>query len=496
MKKENSRRQALKNIIKGPATLGAAFFLLLIVCNTQLRGQERSGKYRLKTDQPQQVIWGLGVEIQNDAIGSGNTGLPEEVIAIPNNLVDAERERFYRDLLKGFRYCRLAMGLYFRGLDSTKSRMVERYPGQLKDLKELIVKSGIEGISMEYWSPAPYWKSTNSYLGGSLKQYNQSFLNDFGNALRDDILYLKKEGLKISMWGLQNEPSIKTLGNLTLGKAPQAYSHCYYPADMYCKVLKKVAPKIKEAAPEALIMAETWNGNSGEIGKQIQTDPTLLSYVDAWVYHRVGSNSNQIIRESELYKTNTFVKPVYQNEFEYQRPTSDTLCINRAQNLMNWLVFVNSPTWFWLHALKPTTNAEASGYCLGFWRPENDNDFSKFSGIRKGHWQYNSQNFNALAGFLKYMPWNSVRYNVEEDKVRDDNRILAFKTPGGQMTIVLTNRSGAPFTFQIKTGSSKTFKGYRYTPTSRNVYIADLPGQSFKTTLPDLSIEFWIESAD
>ncbi|OGS36584.1 MAG: hypothetical protein A2293_00860 [Elusimicrobia bacterium RIFOXYB2_FULL_49_7] len=107
------------------------------------------------------------------------------------------------------------------------------------------------------------------------------------------------------------------------------------------------------------------------------------------------------------------------SSFVYQiGPYDETL----AKTIMNWFVFADSPTWFWLHALKPTTNAEAAGYSLGFWRPESDTDFTHFSTIPKGHWDYNPQNFNAIAGFLKYMPWNSVRYEVSEDTVRGDNR--------------------------------------------------------------------------
>ena len=436
----------------------------------------------------------MGIEIQNDAIGSGNSGLPDEVICVPNNLVPAERQRFYKEMLQGFRYCRLAMGLYFRGLDAEKKHVIERYPNQLNDLREMMRESGMEGLSMEYWSPAPAWKTTLSYLGGTLKSTSPAFLNEFGDALVQDIQYMKKNGLNISMWGMQNEPILKTVGNLAIGNAPkQSYSHCSYTPEMYMAAFKIIAPKVRNVLGKGLIITDTWEGNNGEIGKLLQADTSLLKYVASWVYHRIGSNSNQMIEESSIYKANAFSKPVFQNKFEYQHPTSDKLCINTAQNVMNWFTFADSPTWFWLHALKPTYNAEASGYCLGFWRPENDNDTAQFNNIKKGHWDYNDKNFNALAGFLKHMPWDSRRYEVEEDVVRKDNRILVFKTPKGKTVIVLTNRSGKPFTFKIQTGSKKKFKGYRYTPSSRQADAGNLSGKAFTPTLPDLSIEFWVE---
>jgi O-glycosyl hydrolase len=453
-----------------------------------------SGRYKIRLDQPKQIILGLGVEIQNDAIGSGNSGMPDKLESIPHDLIPTERTRLYNDLLKGFRYCRLAMGLYFRGLDAEKKRVVERYPNQLNDLKELIRESGMEGISMEYWSCAPYWKSTNDYIGGTLKQDDDAFLAEFGNALVDDIRYMQKAGITISMWGLQNEPGVKTVGTLKIGNAPkQSYSHCAYTPELYYKAFRVIAPKIRQAAPKTMLMVDSWDGNSGPIAKLIQQDRQLLPLVDAWVYHRIGSNSNRIMAESPMYQTNTFDKPVFQNEFEYQHPTHDTLCLNTAQNILNWFTFADSPTWFWLHALKPTYNAEASGYSLGFWRPEGDTDFAKNSQIKKGHWDYNNQNFNAIAGFLTYMPWNSRRYHVEEDVVRKDNRIMAFKTPEGRQVIVLTNRSGKPFQFHLETDSKKSFAGYRYTPSARNIALGKQRGASLSPQVPNLAIEFWVE---
>lgn len=458
-------------------------------------GQMSFSKYKIDITQPAQVIWGLGVEIQNDAIGSGNSGMPDKVVAIPNNLTASERKRLYKDLLKGFRYCRLAMGLYFRGLDQEEKQIIERYPNQLRDLKELIKFSGMEGICMEYWSCAPAWKSTNSYLGGTLKSRDSSFLNDFGYALVNDINYLKCHGIPIAMWGLQNEPGVGTVGNMSIGNAPkQSYSHCYYSPETYIDAFRVVAPMVKKALGKAMIIADSWDGNSGIIGKLIQKDTGLLAKVDAWVYHRIGSNSNDIINESPTYKTNTFNKPVFQNEFEYQHAITSNDFINTAQNIMNWFTFANSPTWFWLHALKPTYNAEASGYSLGFWRPYDDLDTSKFGQIKSGYWDYNPTNFNAIAGFLKYMPWNSTRYVVQEETVLNDNRIFSYKTPKGKFVFVLTNRSGKSFGFEVRGLGAKNFKGHRYTISERDLDIGIWKSATNSHLMvPNNAIEFWVE---
>ncbi len=79
------------------------------------------GNYTVHPDRPKQVIKGLGFEIQSDSIASGNNGLPEETTSVPHDLVPKERTRFYNEMIKGFRYCRLAGGLYWRGLDSEQN---------------------------------------------------------------------------------------------------------------------------------------------------------------------------------------------------------------------------------------------------------------------------------------------------------------------------------------------------------------------------------------
>jgi hypothetical protein len=131
---------------------------------------QTTGTYTLRYDQPHQVIRGLGFEIQSDSIGSGNAGMPEEVIAVPHDLTPTEKVRFAKDMLHGFRYARLAMGLYLRGLDADQKHIVERYPGQMNDLKQMQDLSGIEGFDVEYWSPAPFWKKDKTYYGPAVPE--------------------------------------------------------------------------------------------------------------------------------------------------------------------------------------------------------------------------------------------------------------------------------------------------------------------------------------
>lgn len=84
--------------------------------------QPDQGRYTICLDKPEQTIRVLGIKIQNDAIGSGSVGMSNQVISISNNLVRSKRKRFYKNMLKGFCYCRLTMGLYFREVDKEGKR--------------------------------------------------------------------------------------------------------------------------------------------------------------------------------------------------------------------------------------------------------------------------------------------------------------------------------------------------------------------------------------
>lgn len=346
-----------------------------------------AGKYIVHTDRPEQYIWGLGFEIQSDAIASGNAGLPDEGSSVPHDLVQSERMRFYKEMLKGFRYCRIAGGLYFRGTTADRKELRGRWETQIEELKEMIRVSEVEGISLEYWSPTPYWKANYRYEGRDGKNYLRcfdkdfindptyrgdtlKFLSDFASSLVNDIFYFERNGIPVKMWGLQNEPSVD-----------QNYSSCKYSVDQYTRTFSVVAPIIKSAVPHVMILADSESGPT-RFAKEIAKDPLKRIYVDAWVWHQIGVDSNRFIEQRDKFWKDTYGLPVFQNEYEYlSGGTSPKRCLNTVQNIMNWFTFINSPTWFWIHALKPLGNSESYGYALGFWKPKG---WKEIEGTDKG----------------------------------------------------------------------------------------------------------------
>lgn len=472
----------------------------LWIAGTHVAAQT-SGNYTIRADQPRQVIKGLGLMIHNDSVASGNTGMPDAVISVPHDLTPEERTRFYHQLLHGFRYVRLGLGVHLRGTDADQKHIIERYPGQMDDLRTMQDESGIEGFDVEYWSPAPFWKQNKTFYGGTIAGNDPAFLNAFSDAMIEDLRYLQAHGLHIAMWGMQNEPDVGRPRKATGphdDAAKQHYGTCYYSPEDYAVALRFAAPKVRALLPNVEIHAPSRDGPAGPYAAEIRKDPALEKYIDAWTWHQIGHDSNDQIDKRAEYLKGADGKPVYQNEFEYQpwdHPTFNSFFMNTGQSVMNWLVFEDSPTWFWLHALRPVTNIEAKGYGLGFWLPKGQPKQALAPNLEPGHWVFNAQNWNALAGFVKYMPWDSTRLQVDEDTVRYDQRILVWRSKQGELGIALSNRGPVPFTFHLHGEDSGTLVGHRYTVTALNQPIGrKRGGEDVAITVQPQSFEFWIAS--
>ncbi|MCP1415745.1 hypothetical protein [Paenarthrobacter sp. A20] len=465
---------------------------------TKASALAQDGVYVLRFEEaPDQLIEGLGVEIQSDSIGSANNGLPASTSSVPFDLTPSERDRFVSQMLMagrvdgGFRYLRLALGLYFRGLDSESKHVIERFPGQAAGLAALIRDAKMEGVSAEYWSPAPAWKTTNSYIGGTIKSTEPAFLDEMAAAMAQDVRYLIANGIPVAQWGMQNEPIYNN----------SQYSQCKYSGEQYYQLFKRVAPLIHGIDPGILISVDSMDGWNSAGGVRIKSDPAATAHVDAWSYHRIGLNSNYQM-DNDFNQSASLGKPVFTNEFEYLTGQTPNM-LNTAQSIMNWFTFVKSPTWYWLHALKPTTNSESYGYGLGFWRPPHDTDFSAnhFPDLPVGHWQFNPVNWNGVSGFVKFLPKNSRRHIVTEPQRLYDQRIMAWKTPTGKAVFAVTNRGTTPFTFNVDTQNPVIFRGYQYTatvPDASGIGVVQLGaknGPSFSTTVPSGALQFWVADA-
>ena len=333
--------------------------------------------------QEKQTIKGLGFEIQCDSIGSGNHGLPDAMVGVPHDLVASERQRLAREMLKGFRYCRLAGGLYWRGLDARQKFLRPRWPEQLTELHDLLSAAGVEGVSFEYWSPPPFWKGNHAYVGkrphdpanrlrcfapGFAKDpiYHgdtNRFLGDFSQAVVTDMQTLKSAGIEPVLWGLQNEPDVNH----------EIYSTCEYPdSASYVRTYEVVAAALRKSFPYIGLFADTADHFPSRIAPGM-SDARVASLVDYYAVHITGSPSETPGQVAAKITAELPARPWFQNEYEYLtgEATPDR-CLNTVQHIMNSFQLAQNPTWFWLHILKPVQNAEASGYSLGFWKSRLD----------------------------------------------------------------------------------------------------------------------------
>jgi hypothetical protein len=471
------------------------------------------GLFEVFPDRLRQKVWGLGFEIQSDSIASGNSGLPEETSSVPHDLTDSEFDRFCDEMLRGFRFCRLAGGLYWRGLSEDGKTFVPRWPGQLDEIARMLDRAGVEGVSLEYWSFAAYWKANRRLTGNGWDEpkdpknilrcfaedfaedpdYHgdvEAFLSDFAEALAQDVETLVQAGIPVSMWGLANEPQANT-----------AYSSCHQSPGQWARVYAGVAGRIRRFDPKILLIADSAHDELTYLRELVSTWPECRSLVDAITVHTIGFDSATV---EDTYRrareTIPLDLPVFQNEYEYLKgPTTPARCLNTVQNIMNWFQLAQSPTWFWIHALKPLANEEASGYSLGFWRPPGDTSpgFGQEQ-IAPGCWTWNPCNWHAVAGFLRHMPWDSTVLEVREQCAEPDMRILAYRRPDGRDVLVLSNRSGQPFRFDVRTRKpGARFVGRRYTPAraGENFTGVEVGRQEgdLSVTVPDLAWEFWIE---
>ncbi|MGL5017202.1 MAG: glycoside hydrolase family 30 beta sandwich domain-containing protein, partial [Luteolibacter sp.] len=147
------------------------------------------------------------------------------------------------------------------------------------------------------------------------------------------------------------------------------YSSCEYPnSKQYVEAYRAVASAIRKHDPKIMLFSDTYHHFPKLIGPAMK-DPEVASLVDAYCVHTVGMPSEHVRKVHAEITSKLPPRPWFQNEYEYLTggATPDR-CLNTVQHIMNSFGLADNPTWFWIHALKPLKNAEASGYSLGFWK--------------------------------------------------------------------------------------------------------------------------------
>lgn len=413
----------------------------------------------------------------------------------------------------------------------------------MSELKQLQDLASIDGWAPEYWSPPPAWKDSSSYYRGTLASFNDSFLDAFSDSVVNDVKYLQNNGLRVKWWGLQNEPNsdsknittpcnkseteTKTVPVVHKAAAPSSerapfsntYAQCHYSQCSYYYAFQACAKKIRAFDSSIRIHA---NSNNGQVGASpIANDPDTLSLVDAWTWHTVSASSSRTFKNAPY----NYGKLDFTNEMEYQpgSPLAGSVqgTVSNVNIFLNTLTFKNSPTGvMMLHASKPTTNLESLGYGWTWWRPDGDNSTSPNfpEDLKSNHFSYNWWNWNGVAPFVKTVPWNSIRLDVQEDVTRMEQRVVAFQTPevgqggplhmhtaAGKLIVVLTNEAADAFATAVGTtdGNRRMWAGYSFQGAANsstfNVTLGTKTtsgksqGQTFETKVDPHTVQWWYE---
>lgn len=170
-----------------------------------------------------------------------------------------------------------------------------------------------------------------------------------------DIRTLEDAGLRVGFFGLQNEPG-----------ANESYPSCVYTPANYAQTFRAVASAVRAQRPAVKIFGDTDVIDVRFIAAAMN-DPANAKLVDFLVMHSVGSDSKTVA--GDLAKVRSRINqplPLCQNEYEYLKgPASPERCVNTVQNIMNWYQIAASPTWYWIHCLKPHTRILAADERVG-----------------------------------------------------------------------------------------------------------------------------------
>jgi hypothetical protein len=336
--------------------------------------------YRVYPDRPLQRIWGLGFEIQSDSIGSGNQGLPDSRVAVCRT-ISCRRSARVSPMRCSRASATAGSPAAFTGAASIPRGNFCARVGRSssRSCAPCWIAPGSRASPSNTGPPAPFWKANGRYVGRSVDDATNvlrcfgpdfardpvyrgdvgRFLADFAAALATDVKTLQAAGLKVAMWGLQNEPHA----------AGSGYSRCPYPdSSNYARAYVAAATAIRRVDANILLISDTDSHFPRRIGPAMR-DPSVAALVDAYVVHTIGADSENVRAVQARITAELPPRPWFQNEYEYLTGgATPERCLNTVQHIMNSFQLAANPTWFWLHALKPFKNAEASGYSLGFWR--------------------------------------------------------------------------------------------------------------------------------
>jgi hypothetical protein len=178
------------------------------------------------------------------------------------------------------------------------------------------------------------------------------------------------------------------------------------------------------------------------------------------------------------------------------------LCTNIALCIAHWLTRNNAPVYMpIIHLGKPTYDGtNALGYALTFWKSDydttNNTGDSAYNSLSTGCWDYNPRTWNAAAGFLQHIAWNSRRWLASYYASMAAGTAVLFLTDparSDKMTVVCINRTAGAVNFRGHLGSQRTMDRYRFDYSARNTAMTAFNSTCFDISVAAYGIEFLVE---
>jgi len=271
------------------------------------------------------------------------------------------------------------------------------------------------------WSPPVWMKTNGKSKGGSLKP---EFYDAYALYFVKYIKGMKEEGVRIDAITVQNEP-------LHPGNNPSMYM----PADEQAVFIREsLGPAFKRAGIDAKIIIYDHNANRVDYPIQVLNDPEARKYVDGAAFHMYEGNVEDISEvhkaypDKNLYFTEQWVGAPgnFGNDLRWHVKTLIIGAVrNWCKNIIEWNL-----------ASDPKQNPHTEGgctECLG-------------AVTIDGNSVILNPAYYIIAHASKFVVPGSVR--IKSD-IPGSLPNVAFRTPTGEMVLIVLNDSDKSQEFQI-----------------------------------------------
>jgi glucosylceramidase len=290
-------------------------------------------------------------------------------------------------------------------------------------LKEILAINPKIRIMGSPWSPPVWMKDNGSSKGGSLQpQYYQVYAEYFVKYIQA----MKEQGIVIDAITPQNEP-------LHPGNNPSMYMTAEQQAEF---IKNNLGPAFAKAKITTKIVVYDHNCNKPEYPLTILNDPKALPFVDGSAFHLYEGDISALSKVHDAYpnKKLYFTEQYTGSGSSFESDLKWSVKNVVIGSMRNWSV--NALSWGLANDeyYKPFTPGGCST-CKGALMIDQNQNIKREVG------------YYIIGHASKFVPEGSVRIG---SNISGNLHNVAFKTPSGQIVLLVENDGTAAETFNIK----------------------------------------------